>query len=291
MKKLLTFTLLYMISATLILTGETSLDYLEGVLEMKDGSSWEELYIGDDIPANAMIRLSYDGYAEILVDNSLITLMNDGNYNMRELTGSVSGLSGTGLDLKKKLTLNTEYEKWQQEATMGVRGAEQSTLDMSTGMEDAFTYLNAGLELLAEDEYEDALVNFSEGWKFFEDENCLLFAAVCYDALGKKGDYARSLREISGDYIDDEFLTTFGLRKGELLLRSLAYDDALEVLEKAIESPSATAEDLQKIQYLLGQGYLGSGSKGQARKAFEASRSMNPSSDTGKMAGDALKAL
>ncbi len=291
MKKILTIGLLYIVSATLFLTGESSLDYLEGVLEMKEGSSWVELYIGDEIPANAVIRLSYDGYAEILVDDAMITLIDDGNYNMRELTGSVSGLSGTSLDLKKKLTLNTEYEKWQQEATMGVRGAEQSTFDMSTGMEDAFTYLNAGLELLAEEQYEDALVNFSEGWDFFEDENCLLFAAVCYDALGKKGDYARSLRQISGDNIDEEFLATYGIRKGELLIRSLAYDEALGLLAEAVKSPSASSEDLQKIQYLMGQGYAGAGNKGQAKKAFEASRSIDPSSDTGRMAGEALNAL
>ncbi len=291
MKKILISSLILIVSLTFSLSAENSLDYLEGVLEMKSGSSWTELYIGDDIPANAVLRLSYDGYAEILVDDAMVTLINDGNYSMSELIGGVSGFSNSSIDLKKKLTLNTEYEKWQQEATMGVRGAEQTTFDMSTSMEDAFTYLNAGLELLSEENYEDALVNFSEGWDFFEDENCLLFAAVCYEALGQKRDYARSLQKVSGEYLDEEFQAAYAIRKSDLYLRSLAYQEAVDLLEHTLSGARASDEEVQKMQYLLGQGFWGLGNRDSARKAFNASKSVNPSSETGKLAGDALKSL
>ena len=290
MKKILIVSL--MLIFVFALSAENSLDYLEGFLEMQDSSGWTELYIGDEIPSNAVLRLTDNGYAEILVGEAIVSLINDGNYDMQELVSSVSGIGSSSMDLKKKLTMNTDYEKWQQEATMGVRGAEQSTFDMSTGMEDAFTYLNAGLELLMDGEYKDALVNFEEGWEFFEDDNCLLFAAVCYEALGQKRDYARSLQNVTGEYLDAEFKATYAIRKSDLLMRSLSYQEAVDLLKDFIDgSYDASDDEVQKIHYLLGKGYLGLGNKPSARSEFETSRKLGPGTDVGKLAKDALTSL
>lgn len=247
--------------------------------------------MGDEISSDGILRLSDNGYAELLINDVMVTLINDGNYSMAELIGDVTVVSFSSFDLKKKLTLNSDYEKWQQEATMGVRGAEQ-TMDFNTGMEDAYTYLNAGLELLAEDEFGKALLNFEEGWEFFEDDNCLYFSAVCYEALGQKRDYVRNLMDVSREYLDVEFIAAYTIRKGDLLIRSLSYEDAVSLLKGFDEnSYESTETEYQKIKFLLGKGYMGLDNTGAAKKELRTSRDMDPSSDVGLLAAEALENL
>jgi tetratricopeptide (TPR) repeat protein len=271
---------------------ENTLDYLEGYLEVQKTSGWDELDMGDAIPSSALLRLSDNGYAEILVSDAVVTLIKDGNYNMQELVSSVSGISSSSMDLKKKLTFDTEFERWQQEATMGVRGAEQTAGNENFGMEDAYTYLNAGLELLMEEDYNSALANFEEGWEFFEDDNCLFFSAVCYDALGQKRAYVQNLRNVTGSALDEEFIASYTIRMSDLLLSSLAYGDAVELLESlSMGNGDFTSEEMQNVRFLLGRGYLGLDQKQQAVKEFNAARDMDPSSEVGQSAADALSSL
>ncbi len=290
-KTLAVLSLIFILSFTLS-ADDNSLDYLEGYLEFQSGSGWEELYIGDAIASDALLRLSDNGYAEILIGDAVVTLIKDGSYRMADLISDVAGISNSTIDLKKKLTLSTDFEKWQQEATMGVRGAEQSADDLGTGMEDAYTYLNAGLELLAEEKYNDALVNFEEGWEFFEDDNCLFFSAVCYEALGQKRAYASSIQDVTVDYLDEEFVAAFIIRKGDLLMRSLSFEEAVSVLENFNKNSfDSTTEEDQKIHYLLGKSYLGLNKSSMARKEFNTSRELDPNSEVGRMAADALNNL
>jgi len=268
-----------------------SLDYLEGYLELQNGAAWDELYIGDEILSDAVLRLSDNGYAELLIDDAVVTLINDGNYSMSELISDVSTVNTSSFDLKKKLTLNSDYEKWQQEAIMGVRGAKQ-TMDLNNGMEDAYTYLNAGLELLAKEEFGEALVNFEEGWEFFEDDNCLFFSAVCYEALGQKRNYVKNLMDVSGEYLDVEFIAAYTIRKGDLLIKSLSYEDAVSLLEDFVgNSYESTEAESQKIRFLLGKGYFGMDNSVGAKKELQAARDMNPSTDVGKLAAETLENL
>ena len=120
-KTLAVLSLIFILSFTLS-ADDNSLDYLEGYLEFQSGSGWEELYIGDAIASDALLRLSDNGYAEILIGDAVVTLIKDGSYRMADLISDVAGISNSTIDLKKKLTLSTDFEKWQQEATMGVRG-------------------------------------------------------------------------------------------------------------------------------------------------------------------------
>jgi len=271
---------------------ETSVDYLEGILEVQSTGGWEEIGIGDTIEPDAKVRLSDDGYAELLVGDALVTLSRDGLYEVEQLIGGVAGLSGSNLNLKQKITMSTGHDKWQHEATMGVRGAEQTRSDNGTGMEDAFTYLDAGMEALSEEDYEEALVNFDEGWEFFEDANCLFFSAVCYEALGERRSYARSLMEVEGDELEPDFQAAFVIRKSDLLMRSLEYGEAVTLLEDFLKGSSdASVEEKQQARYLLGTGYLGLDRSSKAAGEFRKARDLSPSSDIGKQADQALKSL
>ena len=290
MKKAVIAISLILMTAVFLHADDNTLDYLEGFLEVKGSAAWEEISIGEEISPEAFLRLSDNGYAEILIGDVLVTLIQDGEYYMKELTRGISSVSSGSLDLKKKLTLNSDYQKWRQEATMGVRGAEQSSMDFNTGMEDAITYLNAGLELLAEEDYKNALVNFEEGWEFFEDDNCLFFSAVCYEELGQKRSYVRTLQSVTPDYLDEEYKAAHAIRMGDLLISSLAFEDAVAMLEGFTGSDlDRDGEEEQKIHYLLGRGYWGLNRTRLAKNQFSAARDMNPSSEVGRMASDALR--
>ena len=290
MKKAVIVISLIFLTAVFLPAEENTLDYLEGFLEVKGSTGWEEVYIGETLPSDAYLRLSDNGYAEILMGDVMVTLIQDGEYYMKELVRGITTVSSGSIDLKKKLTLNSDYEKWQQEATMGVRGAEQSSMDFNTGMEDATTYLNAGLELLVQEDYKNALVNFEEGWEFFEDANSLFFSAVCYEALGQKRSYVRTLQSVISEDLDEEYKASYAIRLSDLLISSLAFDEAVSLLEKyTIPGKGLMGEEGQKIHYLLGRGYWGLNKTGQAESQFSMARNLDPSSEVGRMAADALR--
>jgi tetratricopeptide (TPR) repeat protein len=270
---------------------ETSVDYLEGILEVQNAGGWEEVWIGDDISDTARLKLSEDGYAELLIGDSVVSLTRDGTYEVKELMKGSASVATTSLDLKKKLTLSSGNEKWQHEATMGVRGAQASVSD-STGMEDAFTYLNAGLDSLNQGDFDEALINFEEGWDFFEDQNCLFFSAVCYDALGQKRSYARSLQDIEMKDLEMEFQGAYVIRMSDLFIRSLAYTDALNLIHGFEgQEESLNADEKQQILFLKGTAYLGSGQKQDAKTAFQEAQNLIPSSSVGQQAAQALSSL
>ncbi|MDA3956842.1 hypothetical protein [Oceanispirochaeta sp.] len=291
MKRTILFIIIAFLFLPVFIFADTSVDYLEGILEVQKSGSWQEVGIGDELSDSATLKLSGDGYAELLVGNSIVSLSRDGTYEVRELMRGSASVAATSLDLKKKLTLSTGNEKWQHEATMGVRGAEASVSD-STGMEDAFTYLYAGMKLLDQDDYEEALINFEEGWEFFEDQNCLFFSAICYDALGQKRDYARSLQDVEIDSLEKEFQGAYVIRMSDLLIRSLSYDDAVKLI-KGFESSNASlsSDEEQQIQFLKGTAYLGSGSKQNAKSAYQKAKDLAPSTPVGQQASQALSSL
>jgi len=270
---------------------ETYIDYLEGVLEVQDSGGWQEVGIGDEVPDNATLRLSDNGYAELLVGDSMVSLSRDGNYNVGELIKGSASVANTTLDLKKKITLSSGYEKWHQEATMGVRGAEAQVSD-STGMEDAYTYLDAGMKSLDKGDYKEALINFEDGWDFFEDQNCLFFSAVCYDALGQKGSYAKSLQKVSMGDLESGFKGAYVIRMSDLLIRSLSYKDALKLITRLDNgSASLSNDEEQQIEFLKGTAYLGSGNKQNAKGAFQKAHDLAPTTAVGEKASQALSSL
>ncbi len=286
MKKSLILIIAVFFTLPLFISAQNSVDYLEGRLESYYGGRWQELYIGDEFGNDARLRLSDEGYAELLVGDALVSLTQDGSYEVNQLVQGSSSVGARGLDIMKKLTLSTEHEKWQHEATMGVRGAEAITSDV-TGMEDAFTYLEAGMKSMDAGSYDEALINFEEGWEYFEDYNCLLFTALCYEILGQKRSYLRNLKDVDAEMLEPEYRGIYMVRMAEMMIRSLDYEGAVDLLGWEELDPYSE-EEQQQILYLLGAAHLGIGSDGNARKAFQEAVDMSPSSEMGRRAAEAL---
>jgi tetratricopeptide (TPR) repeat protein len=157
-------------------------------------------------------------------------------------------------------------------------------------MEDAFTYLEAGMESMDAGRYDEALISFEEGWEYFEDFNCLLFTALCYEITGQKRSYLRSLKDVDADMLEPEYRSLYMVRMGGMLIRSLDYDGAVDLLGWE-ELDDYSDEEQQQILYLLGTAHLGSGSDTSARKAFEQAVDLGPSSELGRRAAEALSSL
>ncbi|MDC7240480.1 MAG: hypothetical protein PQJ50_08990, partial [Spirochaetales bacterium] len=80
------------------------------------------------------------------------------------------------------------------------------------------------------------------------------------------------------------------LKMGELLIRSLEYNEALNVLDN-LYGADLNREEEQLLQFLKGNAWLGSGRPENARSSFQKARDLLPSSELGIQAAEALSSL
>ncbi len=81
---------IFLVSATLLplYAEDLMVEYLEGILEVGQGSNWIEVDIGDTIPQNSYLRLSDNGLAELSAGAITITLNQDGTFSIKNLLTS-----------------------------------------------------------------------------------------------------------------------------------------------------------------------------------------------------------
>ena len=88
MKRASAVILLFLITAIPLIAEDLLVEYVDGILEIKEGSGWIELYIGDTIPEDSLIRLSDNGFAELSTRTVTVTLNQAGTYETRSLLRS-----------------------------------------------------------------------------------------------------------------------------------------------------------------------------------------------------------
>jgi len=123
-KNSLTVIFLLLIAILPLTAEELMVEYLEGILEIGQGSNWIEVDIGDTIPQNSYLRLSDNGLAELSAGAVTITLNQDGTFSAENLL--TSGREVAAWDIaslvNSKLGKLISPEQQQGDAVMGVRG-------------------------------------------------------------------------------------------------------------------------------------------------------------------------
>jgi len=242
---LLFFLLIFTITAR-----DLYIDYLDGYLEVKSGNSWDTIDIGDVISDQDVIRLSDEGYVELLFEDVKITLDKDGTYEALFLINQVVkadkwGIKGAAFT---KLFKDDQLDS-SQSAVMGVRGDPQDE-EQITWVDDDVEFLEEGKALYLDGEYESAFSILDEGaeWYGSNYDEILFYKALCEYETGQFRSMRASLIEMDPES-DVEYFGDYVLLKGNLLIESQDYIKAEELFNRYL-SESEEKNDEQMV-YLL----------------------------------------
>ena len=275
-------------------------EYLDGFLDLKTSSGWEEVYIGDTIPSGSVLRLDFDSLAELTGGKTIVTLTKEGVYNTGELMKASSSMSSIGLGnlIAGKIgSMIKKSERDQPSAVGGVRAAEVDTGDEIEWISSETTELiETGKNLLAQEKNDSALSVFEEALDFadFEEESEVYFyLGYTYDLLGQT---ASALRNISYVEADDtyDFYHDLALLKGKLLIETFAYEEALGWPNSYInknKSNNSARDTVQTAHLLSSFAYSGMGRDSNARSALSESIELDPSSETASAARKLLNQM
>ncbi|MBN1837662.1 MAG: tetratricopeptide repeat protein [Spirochaetales bacterium] len=294
MKTALALCMLLLAAALPLAAQELLVEYLEGTLELKQGSQWVEVYIGDSLSRGRVIRLESGGFAELSAGNVTVTLSEGGTYNTDSLFKSGQKVAAWNLGgvVNSKLSKLVSPVSGGETATMGVRGDRMDSGEL-TWVEEGTEYLAEGKKLLAQGQVEEGIRRLEEGaeWALTEEErNEHLFYAAYGHSL--QGESAVSLIMLEDMRVGPaaRFFTDYVLLKGKLLIDNLAFEDALALFDQYLAHPDM-GETTQVVHYLAAVCHHGLDRPQQARQSLEAAYKIDPNSEYGRSAKQMMGSL
>ena len=287
MKRAPMIVLLILIAAIPLLAEDMLVEYVEGTLEIKEGSRWFELYIGDMVPENSTIRLSDNGFAELSTRNMTVTLSDDGTYDTQSLIRSGQKVASwdIGNVVNSKLSKLISPGQQGETAVMGVRGAAADQGEL-TWVEEGEEFMEKGKQLLADGLFAEAIPVFKDGadWALTDDERSeyLFYAAYAHSL---KGDNAVALIMLEDIALGSQaaIFTDYMLLKGKLLIENLAFADALDLFSEYLKHPDM-GETTQVVYFLSALCHQGLDNRTQAQKFLQDAINIDASSQYGKAA-------
>jgi len=271
---------------------DLTIEYLDGYLDIKTSSGWEELYTGDSIPDTAVLRLDADSVAELSGPSSDVTLTKEGIYEIRKLLSASSSMASVGLGnlIAGKLGSIVKDNNLEPSAVGGVRAAEVDTGDdLEWISSETAELIETGKNLLAQNKADEALGIFEEALDFadFDEEpEVYFYLGYTYTVLGSPSSALENLNEVNQDPSYD-FYDDLVLLRGQLLIETFDYEEAVSWLEEYQKKNSGSIGSTETIQtaYLLSSfAYSGLGNTTKAKGALNQVISIDSSSDTAEAA-------
>ena len=273
---------------------ELVVDYLDGYLDIRDGGEWYELTIGEVVLDSDTVRLDEDSVAELTARGVKLTLTKPGIYNIEDLLNArgKSRSAGIASVIGNKIASILDEPEQTQSAVMGVRGAKsEDELDWMSG--DTAELLDTGKEYLTDGQLVDALEVFEEAYDFadMEEEAEVLFYLGYTNAL--TGDIRIALDFLSDadPELESEYFFDFILLKGQLLIETFAYDEAIEWFDAYTTDLKGDDTAAQMALLLQGVSYQALDDTDQARRTLREAVNIDGSSDAGRAAQGMLQEL
>lgn len=299
MKKIVAF--LLFIIGTMGYGQEFVLDYLDGIVDMREGTSWIEIDLGDELFDDSVIRLSDDTMAEISGKGMRLTLTEPGVYSIADLLDSNKRVAswGIGSVLGSKLGALTGESKQGKTAVMGVRAAAADSGPELNWMDEGEELLAEGKLLLQSGDYEEAVEIFEEGYDFAdidEEQQFLFHIGYAYALQGRNAQAMKYLARVEAE-IYAPYFADLVLLKGQLLVQSLSFQAAIELFDLYLTSLSSgrlSGGDLpggqhkQAILFLSAIGRQGLDDEAEAFTLLKAARDLDPASEIGRAAAERL---
>jgi TolA-binding protein len=267
--------------------------YQDGTTEIQTAKGWKALAIGDQVPADATVRLSQDGSLELQRGKTKITLLKDGTYAMATFAKATdaSGSGGVGGAIAQKLS-GLVTEKPKASAAGGVRGAQQGTGDV-TWVDESDETRTTVQTLLDKKQYADAAKALNsaiaEATTDADTAEFRYLLGVAYYGSGQTAKAYRALQKVDATP-DVEWYARYVILKAQVLVDSSSFKDALDVLTPFVAA-YPTGEATQVAWLLTGLSKKGLQDAAGARAAFDAGYKLDPATDTAKLIDQERKAL
>ena len=141
------------LTASLLFAQDIVVADADGVLEVRNGARWSELFIGDFVAQDAEIRLGEDSYAELASSDTTVKISRSGEYRVNELIELTSRTqtAGVGSFLMNQVNrLSRQNRPDEQTSAGGARASEAATGPGTTlqGGGSTASLILDGIELL-----------------------------------------------------------------------------------------------------------------------------------------------
>ena len=271
-------------------------DYLEGVAHIEVGGSWSELAIGDRLPPEATIRLSEQGFLELVQGALRVSITQDGLYKLSDVIGKSRQVAAWDLknSVSGKLKGAVAGPRIGGDTAMGVRGSAAGSAGDIQWLEADETeeIVSRGRELLGRGRYAEALEVFEEGYQNAgaqDREVFLYYIALGHSEQGRTGRALAALRGVQPDPGSQVFADLV-LLQGRLLVESLAFQDALELFDRQLaRQPSAPLA--QAMLIMSAYCHRGLGDAPKVRQTLTRARDLDWGSELGREADNLLRGL
>ena len=288
--------IIYLVLVIPLFAENLTLDYMEGFVEFRTSSGWQELYFGDELSVDSTIRVSENGFAEFSLGDLKISVKEDGIYLLSDLVGYSKQVSSWGLSnlVTTKIKTALMSSSSGQTAVMGVRGA---AADSETDIEwieagGSAELLQEGMALLEKARYNEALDIFNEGLaiSFGEEEQLFLYYVGHTQSL--KGHSALALNTLERVEVDPQstYYSDLILLRGRMLIESLSFNEALEFF-KSHTNRYPEGDLTQAVLLLSSYCYRGLDDTFQALQVLQRAYELNPDSALGKEAQKLMEEL
>lgn len=276
------------LAASIVSAQDLTVSYVEGKAELQSGSVWQELNIGDPVPAGATVRLSDASYLVIAGGPARLALSQGGTYSLDRLLANSRELSsiGVGRALSSRLSVLFGAPS-AQSTTMGVRAEKADTNSgISWITSDAQVYVDSGKSYIKSGDYPKAIDELKQA----ADSATAGELPVVRYYLGYAYSLAGNTREALKQVVDlrpsdvDTADADLVILKGKLLFDTNAFAQDIQWLTANADLVKDDVRRGPLYYLLLGLSYNGAGDTAAARANLQKVVSMAGNNDLGKTA-------
>lgn len=227
--------------------------WVEGQVQLRSGNSWKDIDIGDELNADAVIRLGRASFAEFSSTNATITLSSEGTYNLSSLVAAGGEQAARRADVVAKMSRIVDRQTPRSTVVAGVRGSFEGAPEKTVwALEDDDPELLAeeARDLIEEGKYQQAAE---------------LFGRAAYDSIGEIRDeyeYAQAWSYTAAGNTIEAIKILRGMNPqgfyaiprvillSRLNLDTGAANEALELLRSIESSPVLVGDDAELVKEL-----------------------------------------
>ncbi len=273
------------------ISGNTTVQFIDGSLEVMDGNIWQKLSSGDSVTNESVIRVGENTVVELLCEKSKYTLTQPGTYPIDSLIKKGSRALNT-----QSFILRTILNLFNQPITdrsdvLGVRGAEAPQEGFVWSNDEFSEYLESGKGYLEEGKYEKAKDSFTDALdNAFEDnevEEAGFYLTYMKALTGELTDALSDIADLTLER-NTPFYNEAVLLKANLLIANNNFKEAISWIEAGENETSSIDESLMLLK---GIAYLQLGNIEISMSIFKQIKGHNPESEYSKLATDYLAGM
>lgn len=267
---------------------EVIVSYVDGNVTVLEDGSWYDLFSGDTLEPDNVLKIGSNTVAEIEAAGRKIVLNKPGTYKMGELIEKSQNTASWGDSAVLKKFITGVNRAATKTAVMGVRGAAADSEGVEWLTEDNMVFSDAK-EMIDSGNYRGAIELLLENRDDAFDEELSeydFYLGKSYFLSGEPGKALSCLSKVEEDPAA-EYYPDLVVMEGNLFLDSFSFNEALTVFDRYLGQDDVS-ETAQVVTYLSARALNALGEKAEAKNRLKKTVSMNPSSGIGQAAKSIL---